>query len=192
MAVTPSAFFEEQVPAHFAQVKDQLTEAQQAIDIKVGVALHGDDGGAWTLHYAGGELEVSVGLADDCQVQLEQHVDYWREAVAGEGGLGLMDDFDPTRVDLDRLKPELADRVRQIRGTLQVRVVDGDEETFDLVVRFGPDAPDEPTTTIEMQAEDAAALRAGTLQPQQAFMGGRVRITGDMNLAMQVGSLPML
>ena len=50
-------------------------------------------------------------------------------------------------------------------------------------------AHDAPTMTISMEAADYVELTAGRLDGMTAFMGGRLRISGDMGLAMKMQSL---
>ncbi len=61
-----------------------------------------------------------------------------------------------------------------------------------MKLKFGSEAPEEPQTVVKVEEEAAKLIRAGTLTPQQAFMSGKMRIEGDMNLALQVGSLTMI
>ena len=50
-------------------------------------------------------------------------------------------------------------------------------------------AHDAPTMTLSMEAADYVELIAGRLNGMTAFMGGRLRISGDMGLAMKMESL---
>ena len=50
-------------------------------------------------------------------------------------------------------------------------------------------AHDEPTMTLSLEAADFIELTSGRLDGMTAFMGGRLRIGGDMGLAMKMGSL---
>ena len=50
-------------------------------------------------------------------------------------------------------------------------------------------AHDAPTMTVSMEAADYVELTAGRLDGMTAFMGGRLRIAGDMGLAMQMQNL---
>ena len=43
--------------------------------------------------------------------------------------------------------------------------------------------------TIKGTADDYAAMAQGSLNPMQAFMSGRIKIQGDMALAMKFMSL---
>lgn len=53
----------------------------------------------------------------------------------------------------------------------------------------GEGAPDSPNITITMKAEDFLQLYAGKMDPTMAFMSGKIKIKGDMGLAMKLQSL---
>jgi putative sterol carrier protein len=46
-----------------------------------------------------------------------------------------------------------------------------------------------PNTTISMAAQDYLDMVAGKLNPQMAFMSGKLRISGDMGLALRFQGL---
>lgn len=48
---------------------------------------------------------------------------------------------------------------------------------------------DDPNVTITMDVEDLAKLVAGELNATSAFMAGKLKIKGDMSLAMKLQSL---
>ena len=48
---------------------------------------------------------------------------------------------------------------------------------------------DSPTMTLTMEASDFVALFIGELDGMSAFMGGKLKIAGDMGLAMKMQSL---
>ena len=60
-----------------------------------------------------------------------------------------------------------------------------DNGRFSLVEKDAP-APD---VTIRMKSADFLAMTNGTLNPVAAFMQGRIRVEGDMALAMQLQAL---
>ena len=53
----------------------------------------------------------------------------------------------------------------------------------------GDGAHDAPTMTLSMEAADYVQLTSGELDGTVAFMSGKLRIDGDMGLAMRMGSL---
>jgi len=66
-------------------------------------------------------------------------------------------------------------------GTWHVNVANGEAE-------IGP-GPTEANVTISMNADDFKAMVAGTLNATQAFMTGKLKIKGDMSLAMRLQSI---
>ena len=77
-----------------------------------------------------------------------------------------------------------------IGGTLKFEVdgrgilMDGSGETN--TVKASEDAAD---CTISLRAEVLQKLRDGEINPMMAVMGGQIKISGDMGLAMKVQSL---
>ena len=53
----------------------------------------------------------------------------------------------------------------------------------------GAGAPENPNTTISMAASDFVGMATGTMNPMLAFMGGKLKVKGDMALAMKLQSL---
>lgn len=62
-----------------------------------------------------------------------------------------------------------------IDGTGESNVVNNDDKDADC--------------TISMSVEDLDKLRKGELNPMMAVMGGKIKIKGDMGLAMKLQSL---
>jgi putative sterol carrier protein len=71
-----------------------------------------------------------------------------------------------------------------------VRGGEGGDWQVDFKLGPGP-IPDEPTTTVSVSAEDAAAMERGELNPLEAFMAGRIQVAGDMTLVMQMQAVAM-
>ena len=87
-----------------------------------------------------------------------------------------------------------ANLVKQVKGVIVFTFTDSDEiYTVDLKHGAGsvsPGKPDgKPNLTFTMKDEDLAKLAAGELDAQSAFMGGRLKLKGDMGLAMKLGPL---
>jgi putative sterol carrier protein len=51
------------------------------------------------------------------------------------------------------------------------------------------ESTDEPNVTISMTADDFVGIFAGKVNPMQAFMGGKIKVKGDMGLAMKLQNI---
>ncbi len=67
-------------------------------------------------------------------------------------------------------------------GTFHVTVDDGNATVVE-------GAHDSPSITITMAAEDFDAMLEGKLNATSAFMAGKLKVKGDMSLAMKLQSL---
>lgn len=67
-------------------------------------------------------------------------------------------------------------------GSYQLKITDGDFEVLD-------GGADSANITITMAATDYLDMINGKLNPQMAFMGGKLKIKGDMSLALKMQQL---
>lgn len=67
-------------------------------------------------------------------------------------------------------------------GTYHIEVVDGR-------CQVGEGRASSPNITITMTASDYLDMINGLLNPQLAFMGGKLKIKGDMSLAVKIQEL---
>jgi hypothetical protein len=58
--------------------------------------------------------------------------------------------------------------------------------------RRPPPTPEQPTTKVTIDADDAKALKRRELNPLEAFMAGGIKVHGDIALLMQVQAAPWL
>ena len=73
------------------------------------------------------------------------------------------------------LKFQLGDHTVYIDGTQATNVISADNKDADC--------------TISISLEDMEGLMAGTLNPMTAFMTGKIKVAGDMGVAMKLQSL---
>lgn len=92
---------------------------------------------------------------------------------------------------VSRLIPEKADGVDALiqfdlsgdnGGLYWVKVADGKAES-------GNGSVDNPTMTLKATADDWYAVSTGQMNAMQAFMSGKIKIQGDMSIAMKMQTM---
>jgi len=63
-------------------------------------------------------------------------------------------------------------------------------EEFWARINFGP-LQEEPTVSISISESDFQAMQKGELDPQTAFMSGKVQISGDLSFLFKLAPLMM-
>lgn len=202
--ISPREFVEEWLPRAFAE--SELPEAGRLVAVSVGLRLLGEEGGEWLLHLEEGRLRVAPGSSDEVPFAWIQSVEDWRGGLwGGRGGFfgrqaallfrpgsapGVKSPATPAVAPL--LKPEALGQLGSLKGSVRIVVEDGEEPDWSFEVKLGTGAPPEsPTATLAMSHEDAAALERGELNPVQAYLTGRLRVTGDLSLLMQLQAIQM-
>lgn len=79
-----------------------------------------------------------------------------------------------------------------VNATIQFNL--GDDGQFYVVIKDGTveaneGTADNPNMTLISTAEDYFNVATGKLNPMQAFMSGKIKVTGDMGLAMKLQSM---
>jgi putative sterol carrier protein len=67
-------------------------------------------------------------------------------------------------------------------GQFYLNIADGQVEAHDGLA-------DNPKMTLKADAEDYYSVATGKTNPMQAFMSGKIKIQGDMSLAMKMQSM---
>ena len=87
-----------------------------------------------------------------------------------------------------------ADKAGNLRATFQFNLSGEGGGNWAVTVADGActvveGKADKPNVTISMVASDYVKMTAGELQPVAAFMQGKIKLQGDMNLAMRLQEL---
>ncbi len=201
--VTPRVFFEDTIPALFAEA--DLDDAGRAADVKVGVVLLGAEGGEWTLHFINGELGIAEGRVEECEVTIVQRVEDWRSAL-WEGRPPLVADalasvvksgpgvLRPPGGTRGLGNPNALEGLSEIHGLIEAIIAGENEEADDwrVGIRLGPGPiPESPQATILLGADQADAIRRGELHPLEALITGQLRLEGDLGLIIQLQAVAM-
>ena len=143
------------------------------------------------LNVAGGRLEPGDAAAHPPLLTLRLTRASFERFVAevGDSALGFLGALSGLAHEM-RLTRARVDLLAGLAGSVRFEV--RGEGGFALLTQFGAGPPPAaPTTSITVDREAYHALRAGELNPQEAFLGGRIQVEGDLQLAMQLALAAM-
>jgi hypothetical protein len=195
-APEPRAFYCERIPAQFNRALDaqaaqgssgqRVYDGMRAVSATIRVDVEGKGGGTFYLNIEQGRMSAGESAAHPPFLTLLQDRRAYERiaqesgdsAMALLGGLsGLAKEMKLTRTRVEALAG--------LSGLVLFEVTG--EDGFALRTHFGPPPiPDTPTTSIRVDSAAYRDLRAGTLDPQTAFMSQQIAIEGDMRVAMQL------
>lgn len=183
--VTVKEYFEEYVPRIFAeQLEKIMVIGMEDTLAKLTFNVVGDSRHTYTLVVKDSkDLEVVPGPIDDSLLCLEMSEDTWREAVTGKLS-GAVDMFTDMGQMANRAR---YDKVKEIKGTLNLDLSRADGPNVEIKVTFN--GAESPSATFICSLEDWVAMSKGELSGVTAFMGGKLKIDGDMPLAIELSSL---
>jgi hypothetical protein len=200
-APDPGTYFRERLPAQFDRaLREQeraldaarrVLEGMRGVTTTIVVRVTGEGGGTFFLNVTDGRLAPGEAAEHPGVMTLvQERGDYDRLiADAGDSALGFLGGLTGLGGDMKLTRGRL-ELLEGVRGTLHFQVKG--EGGFALLTHFGPGEPHEPPDTRIAVAPDVyAELRAGRLDAQNAFMGGKLEVDGDMQLAMQVALAAM-
>jgi hypothetical protein len=199
--LTPEVFFKEKVAPQFSRRIDDLrrqilnleqqVQERTAAQATVRVVIEGENGGTWYLNVSKGQMTVTAEPALPPLLTVYQPRSYfdWAASMATEAGL-----FGPSaRGNQGELTKSRIERLKLLKGLIQftfTHLPDGGERSFCIQLGDGERLA-VAQTVLSMKAEDAQKMAQGEINPQMAFMGGIIKVTGDMALAMQFGAAMM-
>lgn len=188
-------YFEEWLPAQLENLSPVIKENAPDLKFAMGVRAEGDDGGEWTFAVEGGEIKSSAGLADTtvCLIlaadELKNVLAGKRQLMPGMGGRGG-GGGQPSPEKMAKRMTKMVDALKGVDGMIAFKTTGEENPDFEVKINFGP-MHDEPNVSIVISESDMKAMQKGELNPQAAFMGGKIRIEGDMGFLMQLAPMMM-
>jgi putative sterol carrier protein len=195
----PKTFFRERFPAQLnrslaeqeqaAQMAQRALAGMRAVAATIRFDVRGEGGVTVFVNIEGGRSSAGDAPAHppflSIAVDRSHYEPLFREAgdnvfgfLGGISGMGA-----PIKLTRDRVE-----QIAAVGGTLCFELTG--EGGFQLLAKLGDAAPgdsgDRADTTIRVEAQAYRELREGKLEPQQAFLAGKIAVEGDMQRAMQL------
>jgi hypothetical protein len=195
-APEPRDFYCERIPAQFNRALDaqaalgepgkRVYDGMRAVSATIRVDVEGQGGGTFFLNIHEGRMNADARADHPPFLTLIQdRAAYERIASeAGDSAMALLGGLSGLAKEM-KLTRARVDALAGLAGLVLFEVTG--EGGFALRTHFGPPpVPAAPVTTIRVDAQAYRDLRAGTLDPQTAFMSQQIAIEGDMRIAMQL------
>lgn len=183
----PAAFFERYVPEHMAR----LGGAFAGRSSPGAIAFDVQGAGSWSLRLENGGIVVSSGIAADTLFRVTlAEADFEPVLVGGAERLGEEAGLERQLVAVRALVMD-DDRVRllkEAKGSLGIKLASPAGER-QLLLTLGKEAPTGPADCeLACALEDLWALQSGAKNPFELLMDGRIKMTGNVQLAMVLGA----
>lgn len=183
----PEPFFTEYLPARFGAWKDRPHGITSVGSLLFRVVGRGE----WSLRLRDGDLEVTRAMEDDVMLQVTVSADDFTALVSEAAGAGVHAGT-PKGVPLRALgvDPETARLVRHVPGSVLFVAREG-ALSRRLLVTPGRRKADLAVAecTIECSFDDLRDAREKGLSFMQLFVGGKLRISGNVQIAMALSGV---
>jgi len=187
--ITPEKFFTELLPETFRENRDKLPPGARAVKACITFRLEGEGGGAWSISFDGGEMKCTPGESPDSVVKIIQSTRDWRGSITGERGFEFRLPGDTENGTVQFISQETVERLKAKNGSIKFVLANPDKGNWEIVAIFGERLYSEPDCIITIDEEDVRAMRNGELNPQTAFMSGKISMAGDIRFAMEIGTI---
>ena len=195
-APDPREFFTQTIPRQFnasLDAQEELGEAgraafeaMRAVDATIQVEVRGAGGGSFLLNIRSGRMSAgdTAAFAPFLTVVQDRAAFETLAREFGDSALALLGGLSGLAGEM-RLTRKRVESLGQLQGAVQFSVT-GDGG-FALVTHFGAGpVPETPNASIAVDDDAYRELRSGKLDPGAAFLNGKIKVAGDMQLAMQL------
>ncbi len=181
--ISVKKYFEEIVPQLFqSELKNHPVKGMEGIDFKLQFKITGDTTSTYSVVVKNGsDLQIMEGSIPDPHLSFELNEKDWRDSITGKEGAGSVMDmfFNPSMLSRSKY-----DSLVGVKGSLNLALGRESGTPFNAKLKFNN--ADIPVSTISMKATEYGGMLKGQINPVTAFMSGKLKITGDMGLAMKL------
>ncbi len=191
--ITPAGFWEDWLPGVLMDFMAVIRENAGALDAVLSVKVTGDGGGEWSVVVKDGEARIERGLKDNAFVTLSLTAKDFHDAVTGRrdnlipGQGGLSGELDPAQVGAAIRKAVAT--LGKLKGSLLFRA-SHPSDPFECLLKFRGEWKPEPDTVVRIDQEYLHEMRLSGIGLVTAFMGGKIHISGAMDMVLNF--MPLL
>ena len=202
---SPDDFYQQRVPAQFNQTfEDQAAAAQsdgeaarilegmKTVKGTIAIVVEGDAGEQrYHLNVSEGKMSADAEAAQAPFMTLLHDLDSFAvlERESGDSILGFLGALAGMKDEM-KLTSQRIQNLGGLDGCMLFELTG--EGGFKMRAHFGQSpVPDAPSCTIRIDGEVYQELRSGELPPQDAFLGGKIQVEGDMQMGMQLALAAM-
>ena len=195
-APDPREFFTQTIPRQFNASLDAqerlgeagrtVLEAMRAVDATIRIEVRGAGGGSFLLNIREGRMSAGDTASFTPFLTVVQDRPAFEKLAreSGDSALALLGGLSGLTGEM-RLTRKRVESLGQLQGAVHFSV--SGEAGFALITHFGAGPlPDVPNASIAVDDDAYRELRSGKLDPGAAFMSGKIKVAGDMQLAMQL------
>jgi hypothetical protein len=168
------------------QGAQRVLDGMRSVDVTIRYEVRGEGGGTFFLNVEGGTMTAAdAPLHQPFMTCVQERDSFDRLArEAGESALAMLGGLSGMGGGMKLTRSRL-DNLAGVAGCLRFEVTGPDG--FAILTHFGNGPlPEKPDATLTVTPDAYRELRDGKLDPQAAFMSGKIKVDGNMQLAMQL------
>lgn len=184
--ITPTDFFLKFLPEQFEKTKNKLSEEAKRIYFIMSFEITGEGGGKWTLKIDRGNFFLYEGEDNEANLRIIQTIEDWNASMTGDKGLKW--DLPLIEGKGFSLSQQKIDKLKAVNGSITFKVENAQKGDWEIKIKLGKFFNSGNECEIVLSHEDLKTIKRGQLNPQVAFLTGKIRIKGSMALIMKVAS----